>query len=61
KLTMKKAYGFRTVQAVELALYHTQPWEATRAGIDPQILLTRQKVPGARQLVRDQRGIAQNK
>jgi transposase len=23
KLTMKKAYGFRTVQAVELALYHS--------------------------------------
>jgi hypothetical protein len=32
KLTTRKAYGFRTFRAIEVALYH-----------GPQILLTRQK------------------
>jgi transposase len=34
KLTMRKSYGFRTSEAIEVALYH-KPWKTTRAKIDP--------------------------
>jgi len=40
KLTTRKAYGFRTPQSIEFALFHVMR-HPVRAGIHPQILLRR--------------------
>jgi transposase len=40
KLTMRKAYGFREFETIELALYH-QTCQPHPARINPQILLRR--------------------
>jgi transposase len=41
KVTMRKAYGFRTFRATEIALYHARP--VASAFARPQILLTNLK------------------
>ena len=42
KLTTRKAFGFRTAKGIEIALFHVLG-PASRAGINPQILLRRPK------------------
>ena len=42
KLSMRKAYGFRTYEGAEIALV-SSTWAATRTGAYPWILLTRHK------------------